>query len=154
MRRMSSPSSEDSRPSTFRDSRFEVIDEPPQPLPVAAPLPPGRRFTIPDACDIGTIGDTNLDRSPYLARLDEDILKRTIQDCGLHAYGAIFVEVWVLASNGRYLSRPQGGHWMDPQFIHSIYPPKLAEEVDDNALDCPPGVSLAGTLYEETSQAS
>eukprot|EP00984_Skeletonema_dohrnii_P020841 scaffold10267_cov120-Skeletonema_dohrnii-CCMP3373.AAC.5 len=87
-----------------------------------------------------------------LARQDEDILTRTVQDCGLHAYGAIFVELWVLSSNGRHMSRPSGGHWMDPQFIHSISPPELAEQVNDHAQNCSPGVSLAGTLYNETSQ--
>eukprot|EP00985_Skeletonema_marinoi_P001597 scaffold642_cov141-Skeletonema_marinoi.AAC.4 len=78
-----------------------------------------------------------------LARQDEDILTRTVQDCGLHAYGAIFVELWVLSSNGRHMSRPSGGHWMDPQFIHSISPPELAEQVNDHAQNCSPGVSLA-----------
>jgi hypothetical protein len=90
--------------------------------------------------------------SPYLAHKDEDILTRVVQDCGLHAYGAIFLEVWVLSSNGRYMRRPSGGHWMDPQFIHSISPPSLAQQVDEHAPDCAPGVSLAGTLYNETSQ--
>ncbi len=90
--------------------------------------------------------------SPYLAHKDEDILTRVVQDCGLHAYGAIFLEVWVLSSNGRCMTRPSGGHWMDPQFIHSISPPSLAQQVDEHAPDCAPGVSLAGTLYNETSQ--
>jgi hypothetical protein len=90
--------------------------------------------------------------SPYLARHDEDILTRTVQDCGLHAYGAIFLEVWVLSSNGRYMGRPSGGHWMDPQFINSISPPSVAQQVNEHAPDCAPGVSLAGTLYNETSQ--
>ena len=66
---------------------------------------PGRRFTVvPTERSDGTPNVT----SPYLANRDEDILKRTIQDCGLHAYGAIFLEVWVLSSNGKYLRRPIG----------------------------------------------
>ena len=66
---------------------------------------PGRRFTVvPMERSDGTPNVT----SPYLANRDEDILKRTIQDCGLHAYGAIFLEVWVLSSDGKYLRRPIG----------------------------------------------
>ena len=90
--------------------------------------------------------------SPLLARNDQDLLSRTLQDCGLHAYGAIFVELWVLSSDGRHMTRPPGGHWMDPQFIHSISPPSLAEQLNQEAPHCAPGVSLAGTLYLETSQ--
>ncbi len=89
--------------------------------------------------------------SSLLANQDEDILTRTVQDCGLHAYGAIFVELWVLSSNGKHMRRPPGGHWMDPQFILSVSPPSLAEQVNEQARACAPGVSLAGTLYNETS---
>lgn len=89
--------------------------------------------------------------SPLLAHQDEDILARTVQDCGLHAYGAIFVELWVLSTDGKHMRRPPGGHWMDPQFIHSVSPPSLAEHVNEHARACAPGVSLAGTLYNETS---
>ena len=46
--------------------------------------------------------------SPLLARNDQDLLSRTLQDCGLHAYGAIFVELWVLSSDGRHMRRPPG----------------------------------------------
>lgn len=89
--------------------------------------------------------------SPHLAHQDEDILARTVKDCGLHAYGAIFVELWVLSTDGKRLRRPPGGHWMDPQFIHSVSPPSLAEQVNEHAQACAPGVSLAGTLYNEVS---
>lgn len=41
---------------------------------------------------------------------------------------------------------------MDPQFIHSFSSPELPQQVENFAPDCAPGVSLAGTLYNETSQ--
>lgn len=66
---------------------------------------PGRRFTV---VPMERSDSTPNVTSPYLANRDEDILKRTIQDCGLHAYGAIFLEVWVLSSDGKYLRRPIG----------------------------------------------
>ncbi|KAL7500332.1 hypothetical protein ACHAWT_010498 [Skeletonema menzelii] len=107
--------------------------------------------------DTGGVGHTLLDsfaqpKSSLLARRDEDILSRTVQDCGLHAYGAIFVELWVLSSDGTLLRRPPGGSWMDPQFIYTISPPSLAEQANEQAQPCAPGVSLAGSMYLETSQ--
>lgn len=88
-------------PSTIAETQPEPQQQQQQPVRRA----PGRRFTVvPMERSDGTPNVT----SPYLANRDEDILKRTIQDCGLHAYGAIFLEVWVLSSDGKYLRRPIG----------------------------------------------
>ena len=92
----------DRPPSTIAESQPEPQQQQQQPVRRA----PGRRFTVvPMKRSDGTPNNVT---SPYLANRDEDILKRTIQDCGLHAYGAIFLEVWVLSSDGKYLRRPIG----------------------------------------------
>ena len=143
----SSSSSLEEDPFPNYSPRFSPTAEPqPQPQPQPQPRVSGRRFTVKPNESIAQY------TSPYLAQQDEDIVTRMIQDCGLHAYGAIFVELWVLSPTGRYMRRSKGGHWMDPQFVRSISPPSLAEEVNEHAQDCAPGVSLAGTLYNETSQ--
>ena len=41
---------------------------------------------------------------------------------------------------------------MDPVFIQSVPDPVLAHEANNNAPDCAPGESLAGTLFAETSR--
>lgn len=63
---------------------------------------------------------------------------------------AVFIEVWIISSDGQRISRPASGHWMDPVFIQSVPDPVLAHEVNNNAADCAPGESLAGTLFAET----
>lgn len=88
--------------------------------------------------------------STYLANDDEDLLSRTISDVGLHAFGAIFVELWVVSSDGRHMKRPSGGHWMNPSFAQSVRPPSRALDVNNHAPDCAPGESLAGTLFKES----
>jgi hypothetical protein len=82
----------------------------------------------------------------------EDLLSLTIKDAVYHSFGVVFVEVWVISSDGQRISRPPGGHWMDPVFIHSVPNPGIAREVNTWALDCAPGESLAGTLFAETSR--
>jgi hypothetical protein len=92
-------------PSTIAESQPEPQQQQQQQQQQPVRHAPGRRFTVvPMERSDGTPNVT----SPYLANRDEDILKRTIQDCGLHAYGAIFLEVWVLSSDGKYLRRPIG----------------------------------------------
>ena len=91
----------ESQPEPQQQQQHQQQHQQQQPVRLA----PGRRFTVvPMERSDGTPNVT----SPYLANRDEDILKRTIQDCGLHAYGAIFLEVWVLSSDGKYLRRPIG----------------------------------------------
>jgi len=88
--------------------------------------------------------------SPHLAREDEDLLSRAIADAGLHAFGAIFVELWVASSDGLTVTRPSGGHWMNPSFMQSVSCPEKAKEVNERAPNCAPGESLAGTLFKES----
>ncbi|KAL7464331.1 hypothetical protein ACHAXS_004661 [Conticribra weissflogii] len=87
---------------------------------------------------------------PYLAREDEDLLSRVIADAGLHAFGAVFVERWVASSDGLTITRPSGGHWMNPSFMQSVVFPEKATEVNESAPNCAPGESLAGTLFKES----
>ena len=70
----------------------------------------------------------------------------------LNAFGVVFTELWILSGDGRHVSRPSGGHWMDPSFVSCVADPERARDVDRNAPDCAPGVSLAGTMYVETDR--
>lgn len=83
----------------------------------------------------------------------EDLLFRTIKDAGWHAFGIISIELWATDSDGLKVSRPESGHWMDPLFIHTCLNPELARKVNENALDCAPGESLAGLLFTRTSKS-
>mmetsp|Transcript_16360 Transcript_16360/g.34538 ORF Transcript_16360/g.34538 Transcript_16360/m.34538 type:complete len:568 (+) Transcript_16360:399-2102(+) len=88
---------------------------------------------------------------------DKNLLRRAVEDAGINAFGAVFVEVWALNEDGTKLQRPEGGHWMDPAFWRSLPDDELMEEassLDRNAGDCSPGVGLAGTLFEESSASS
>jgi len=100
---------------------------------------PGRRLTVYNR------------GSPYLAHADEDLLARAVQDSGLHASGCVFIEVWAVSSDGRYLARPSGGHWMDPMFIHSVEHPERAKKIAQTAPDCALGEGLVGTLFKESA---
>jgi len=85
-------------------------------------------------------------------RSDEEVLGETVADAGLNAFGCVFVEIWVIALDGTKLSRPGGGHWMDPAFAQSLPTEAMIEtawKVDREAEDCPPGVGIAGTLADE-----
>lgn len=82
-----------------------------------------------------------------------DLLFRTIKDAGWQAFGIICIELWVTDSDGLKVSRPESGHWMDPLFIHTCLNPELARKVNENALDCAPGESLAGLLFTRTSKS-
>ena len=83
----------------------------------------------------------------------DDLLFRTIKDAGWHAFGIISIELWVSNSDGLKVSRPESGHWMDPLFMHTCLNPELARKVNENALDCAPGESLAGLLFTSTSKS-
>lgn len=88
---------------------------------------------------------------------DKNLLRRAVEDAGINAFGAVFVEVWALNEDGTKLQRPEGGHWMDPAYWRSLPEDELMEEasnLDLNAGDCSPGVGLAGTLFEESSASS
>lgn len=85
--------------------------------------------------------------NPRSAQLDEDLLARSIRDAGHNAFGTVFIEVYVLSTDGLHLARPSGGHWIDPGFLHSAS--DRAKELDRTAPDCVPGESLAGTLFNE-----
>lgn len=79
-------------------------------------------------------------------------------DAGLNAYGCVFVEVWLMNPDGTALRRVEpGGHWMDPSFAHSLSSEELtrqAMQLNRFARDCPPGVGLAGTLFNSVDGAS
>ncbi|KAL7536995.1 hypothetical protein ACHAXR_007527 [Thalassiosira sp. AJA248-18] len=90
-------------------------------------------------------------------RPDEEVLAHTVADAGLNAFGCVFVEVWVMSDDGRKLTRPNGGHWMDPAFGQSLPSEELIEkawELDREAGDCPPGAGLPGTMAEEGGLAN
>jgi hypothetical protein len=80
-------------------------------------------------------------------------LFRTIKDAGWHAFGIICIELWVSTSDGLKVSRPESGHWMDPLFKNTCSNPELAAKVNETALDCAPGESLAGLLFTRTSKS-
>ncbi|KAL3803768.1 hypothetical protein ACHAW5_004619 [Stephanodiscus triporus] len=82
----------------------------------------------------------------------EDLLLSTLKDAGWHAFGVVFIEVWMLSSDGQKISRPSNGHWMDPVFMQSAPDPGLAREANNNALDCAPGESMAGTLFADAGR--
>jgi hypothetical protein len=82
----------------------------------------------------------------------EDLLLLTLKDAGWHAFGVVFIEVWMLSSDGQHISRPSNGHWMDPVFMQSVPDPGLAREANNNALDCAPGESMAGTLFADAGR--
>ena len=81
-----------------------------------------------------------------------DLLSLAIKDAAYHSFGVVFIEVWVMSSDGQRISRPPGGHWMDPVFVHSVPNPGIAHDANARALDCAPGESLAGTLFAEASR--
>lgn len=57
-----------------------------------------------------------------------------------------------MSDDGTMLTRPSGGHWMDPAFAQSLPDTDLIEKawsLDRFAADCPPGAGLAGTMAEE-----
>lgn len=85
----------------------------------------------------------------------EDLVRGSVADAGLNAYGCVFVEVWVMNSDGTALSRVEpGGHWMDPSFANSLPTAELraqALELNRYARDCPPGAGLAGTVFNEAA---
>lgn len=88
------------------------------------------------------------------ARSDEEALAQTVADAGLNTFGCVFVEVWAMSDDGTKLTRPAGGHWMDPAFAQSLPDEESIEsawELDREASDCPPGAGLAGTIAEEVS---
>ncbi|KAL7466495.1 hypothetical protein ACHAXS_006793 [Conticribra weissflogii] len=88
---------------------------------------------------------------------DKHLLHRAVEDAGINAFGAVFVEVWALHRDGTKLTRPDGGHWMDPAFWRSLPDGEamhLASGLDWEAGDCALGVGLAGTLFEESSSSS
>ncbi|KAL9188001.1 hypothetical protein ACHAXT_006379 [Thalassiosira profunda] len=119
----------------------------PSGIPDWSPRPGQRsaRRSSPDPS--GYLGASIVQNNPRDAQVDEDILTRAVEDAGLSAFGAIFIEVWVLSTDGQHLTRPPGGHWMDPMFLLSA--PDNAEELNRTAPDCAPGQSLAGHLFYE-----
>ena len=84
-------------------------------------------------------------------------LSEAVADAGLNAFGAVFVEVWVMSHDGTKLQRPPGGNWMDPSFGLSFPDEEsmeAARALDIEAIDCAPGAGLAGTLFEESSSGA
>jgi len=81
-----------------------------------------------------------------------------VDDAGLNAYGCVFVEVWLMNPDGTALRRVEpGGHWMDPSFANSLSSEELTQQafqLNRFARDCPPGVGLAGTLFNSVDFAS
>ena len=80
------------------------------------------------------------------ARTGTEAMADCISDAGLGTFSCIFVEAWALNDEGSCLTRPTGGHWMDPAFAMSL--PnyglmEIAQELDVRADDVPPGVGLA-----------
>ncbi|KAL3798852.1 hypothetical protein HJC23_004640 [Cyclotella cryptica] len=86
--------------------------------------------------------------SPYLFRRDQDLLLHSLQDAGLHAYGAILVELWTLSSHHQTLTRPPGGYWIDPSFLLLPHPPLLGSAIV-HAADVAIGESLPGILFHD-----
>lgn len=61
-------------------------------------------------------------------RSDEETLAHPVADAGLNAFGCVFIEVWVMSDDGMKLTRPKGGHWMDPAFAQSLPDESLIEK--------------------------
>jgi len=90
-------------------------------------------------------------------RSDEEILELSMADAGLNAFGCVFVEMWCMSQDGTRLTRPTGGHWMDPSFAQSFPDESLIDKawgLYETANDCPPGAGLAGTLMEESASGA
>ena len=85
-------------------------------------------------------------------QINEHDMSRVIADAGVHVYGCIFSEVWVLNEDNTRLIRPQGGAWMDPAFRLSLPSEDLISEAGDlfsEACDTAIGVGLVGNLFRE-----
>ncbi len=81
------------------------------------------------------------------------LLHCAMEDAGINAFGAIFVEVWVLHNDGTKLLWSEGGYWIDLAFWQSL--PKAEAIYEASCLDwevgyCTPGMGLVGTLFEES----
>ena len=86
-------------------------------------------------------------------RRDEEVLAQSVAAAGSNAFGCIFVEMWVLSADGTKLTRPDGGHWMNPAFASSLPTQSLvakAWELDRVTEDCSLGAGLAGILADES----
>ena len=83
----------------------------------------------------------------------EDLVRGSVADAGLNAYGCVFVEVWIMNPDGTALHRVEpGGHWMDSYFSNSLPSEERkaqALELNRYARDCPPGAGLAGTMFNQ-----
>ena len=117
------------------------------------------RLTAPSRLCSRTLSRQQSQESAHRARRrpDEEVLAQSIADAGSNAFGCIFVEMWVLSDDGTKLTRPDGGHWMNPAFASSLPSRTLiakAWELDRTAVDCPLGAGLAGTLADESSFGS
>jgi len=73
-------------------------------------------------------------------------------DSGLHAFGCVYIEVWVSCSNGRKITRPPGGCWMDPVFMRTSDNIELAKDVYKSASDVAIGECLAGNLFKDAGR--
>ena len=88
----------------------------------------------------------------------QDLVQISVADACINAYGCVFIEVWRMNPNGTALKRVEpSGHYMDPAFANSLPSEQIkaqALELDRYARDCPPGVGVAGTLFNSADFAT
>ena len=87
-------------------------------------------------------------------QMNEHDMSRVVADAGVHVYGCIFSEVWVLNGDRTRLVRPQGGAWMDPAFQFSLPSEEMILEAGDLLSEASGtataiGVGLVGNLFRE-----
>ena len=93
--------------------------------------------------------------------IDEERLKKAVQDAGQYAYGIAAVEVWVLDDESGRLVRPSpnnGGAslswWWRDDSLPSTQALTCLESSSNDNLEIMPGVCLAGVLFAESTRVN
>lgn len=93
--------------------------------------------------------------------IDEERLKKAVQDAGQYAYGIAAVEVWVLDDESGRLVRPShnnGGAssswWWRDDSLPSTQALTCLESSSNENVEIMPGVCLAGVLFAESTRVN